>query len=348
MLKKAARDFFIVFGLVLLWASTSRDAMEFLSDNRSGNNWWSVYRAPGNLLQLSRLDFVKRFNDEKHVAAKHYKPGTGPRNTALTVYGDSYTYPLNDSDFTGLAHYSFVNLYQGGKYSIDATKKNILILEMAELSFRSFFADAGLIIKLQDAALAMGSTGSADLVEPCGNMQASLDLHIGSFFNSRINQNLQYNLFSYKSTYYLFLCKAALNYHLFKRASGDVVISDNGDYLLLKEALKITHDSVSPADLTALVDNINRFYDHFKRAGFYEVYLSVIPATSTIIQPAGYNMLIPMVQQDGRLRMKIIDVYSAFKVEQGYFCHGDSHWSQAGEKKWLNMVDEVIAKNNKN
>jgi hypothetical protein len=348
MLKKIARDFFIVFGLVVLWASTSREAMEFISTKRRGNDWWSVYKANGNLLQLSHLDFVKAFNDDKHAVAKSYVPNDEAANTVLNLYGDSYSWSLNDSDFTGLSSFRFINLYTGGKYFIDTTKKNVLILEIAELSFRSFFADTGLITKLQYSETVKKTARQVIRRECSQSSLASFNINLDAFFNSRINQNLEYNLFNYKSTYYLFLCKAALNYYLFNRASGDVVISKKGDYLILKDALKITGASIPPGELTTLVDNINRFYDHFRQAGFNEVYLSVIPGTSTIIQPEGYNQIIPMVQQDTRLRIKIIDAYSAFKdQQQDYFCHGDTHWNKKGKKKWLNMVDEIIRDWNK-
>ena len=42
-MKKFLSYFFIVFGLVALWMSTSRRAMQFVADNRGNDKWWGGY-----------------------------------------------------------------------------------------------------------------------------------------------------------------------------------------------------------------------------------------------------------------------------------------------------------------
>ena len=89
---------------------------------------------------------------------------------------------------------------------------------------------------------------------------------------------------------------------------------------------------------------MNKVYDHYKAEGFTEVYLSVIPNTATIMQPEGYNNLIPLLYGNPQLRMKIIDVYSVFKKdpEGNYFNSGDTHWNKKGFLVWLDMVNNII------
>ena len=60
---------------------------------------------------------------------------------------------------------------------------------------------------------------------------ASIPVTINDFFNKNMNQNLQYNLFNYNFVFPMFESKALLNFYLFNRASGDVVISKNKKYL---------------------------------------------------------------------------------------------------------------------
>ena len=146
----------------------------------------------------------------------------------------------------------------------------------------------------------------------------------------------------------MFESKAALNYYLFNRASGDVVISNDRNFLFLKETVSKTdvgssYYPVSRQDAAHIVDVLNNIYDHYKAAGFAEVYFSVIPNSATIMQPDGYNNLIPMIQNDARLRMKIIDIYTTFKQSNDvYYLPGDTHWNHKGKQLWLDMVNEQV------
>ena len=343
MLKKIASTFLILFTLVALWASTSRIAMDYLKDVRNGDKWWCVYQSKGNLLRMSHLDFIKKFAPADEPGRTPARAAGYAKNTALYLYGDSYTWSLHDSDFTS-SEYHFINLYLGGKYHLDTTKKNILVIEIAELSIRDHFKDTHMTEALHDTVPLKTSAGFIDIKRNKASYASlGFNLHLDELFNSRINQNLEYNLFNYRFMYSFFLCKAAMNYYVFSRASGDVVISENGDYLLFKEALAYTNKPVPADEMKTLLNDLNIIYDHFKQQGFREVYLSMIPSTTSVVQPKGYNNMIPELQSDPRLRMKIIDAWAALKDgRQDYFCHGDTHWNRNGEQKWLDMVNAIL------
>src|ERR1019366_8307496 len=96
-------------------------------------------------------------------------------------------------------------------------------------------------------------------------------------------------------------------------------------------------------EITHLVDNFNIIYDHYLANGFKEVYLSIIPNSATIVQPEGYNNLIPFIQNNPHLRMKIIDAYTSFKQSAKLlYLPGDTHWNNAGKQIWVNMVNEKL------
>jgi hypothetical protein len=146
----------------------------------------------------------------------------------------------------------------------------------------------------------------------------------------------------------LFEAKAAINYYFFNRASGDVVISDDKDFLFLKETVSKTdigssYYQFSAEQLANLVTSLNTIYDHYKANGFDEVYYSVIPNSATINQPAGYNILIPSLQSDPRLRMKIIDIYTPMKnANEVLYFRGDTHWNLKGLQLWLDVVNRTL------
>ena len=122
--------------------------------------------------------------------------------------------------------------------------------------------------------------------------------------------------------------------------------------MFLKETVSYTDSGssyfpVQQGQVPHLVDNLNTIYDHYKAAGFSEVYLSVIPNTASLMQPDGYNNLIPLIQNDPRLEMKVIDVYDTFKQSpELLFYYGDSHWNKQGKQKWMDMVFKILTNNN--
>ena len=151
----------------------------------------------------------------------------------------------------------------------------------------------------------------------------------------------------------MFESKAALNYYVFNRASGDVVISRDKNYLLLKhtviqEGNETSYVPVPGDELKKIIENFNTIYDHYRANGFKEVYLSIIPNTTTIIQPQGYNNLIPLIQNDPTLKMKVIDIYSVFKTTKAdVFCHGDTHWNSTGRQMWIDLVNKTLSEQQK-
>ncbi len=348
MIKKVLSYIFIIFGLVALYMSTSRMAMEFVAANRDHDKWWGTYQMKnGDLISLSYLDFVKRFNPPKDHTTLKKPVYNGPKNTALYLHGDSYTYRLPDSSFAGLAEYHLIDRNHGMNYHLDSTKRNILILEVSERYARGYYGGLQIFDELCDSLIKKKSIAySAAMQRNFASIIPSFD--VNDLFNKYINQNLQCNLFNYNFIFPMFEYKAALNYYIFNRASGDVVISNDRNFLFLKETVSLTYGGSSyypltGADIDWMVDKLNTIYDHYKTSGFSEVYLSIIPNSATIMQPQGYNNLIPDIQNDKRLRMKIIDAYDAFKQsKEVLYMPGDTHWNNKGKQLWLDIVNEKL------
>src|ERR1700739_4927916 len=103
MLKRIVSIFFIAFGLAALWASTSRQAMAYISGRRDVNKWWGTYQClNGDLVSMSYLDFVKKFNpgrDSIHLKTVQH---IASDSTVLFLDGDSYTWHLGDSNFAAI------------------------------------------------------------------------------------------------------------------------------------------------------------------------------------------------------------------------------------------------------
>lgn len=349
MLKKFVSYFFIVLGLAVLWLSTSRSAMQFISEHRDSDKWWGSYPClHGDLISMSYLDMVRAFNpppDRTPLVKPSY---AGTPNTDLYIHGDSYTYHLGDTVFAGLHQLFLIDRNHGMNYHLDNSRKNILVIEVSERYLRAYFSGLQMLDEVCDSMIRKKSIAVAnDITRP---VEASLipGFHVNDLFNKYINQNLQGNLFNYNFIMPVFESKAALNYFVFNRASGDVVISRDRKFLFLRETVSLTdigssYVPVGDEVVEKLVSNFNAIYRHYRENGFQEVYLSMIPNSATIMQPEGYNVLIPRIQNNSRLQMKIIDVYGSFsKSPKVLYQPGDTHWNNAGKQLWLQLVNEKL------
>ena len=349
MVKRITIYILIVFGLVLLWISTSRSAMQYLSDQRDiKHRWWGMDELDhGDLASISYLNFVEKFSQPTTIPPALPAAYDGPKNTILFLDGDSYTRHMSDTLFAGVSELHYIDRNHGTRYHLDTSKRNVLLIEISERYVRPYFGDLKMFDEVYDSV----SNKSAYYIPTMRRInEASLlsSISVDSLFNKYINQNIQFNLFNYQFMMPLFGSKAAINYYLFDRASGDVVISKDKKHLFLKETVSLTdagssYIALSDGDINILVNNFNSIYDHYKAAGFREVYLSIIPNSATINQPEGYNNLIPRIQNDPHLRMKVIDAFTAFKAQGGeLYLTGDTHWNYKGKQLWLNLVNKQL------
>jgi hypothetical protein len=350
--RKIVSLFFIFIGLALLVISTSDSLMKKIIDERSGlNNSFGIHQFPGgDLVSISYLDKVKRFQESYEFRFVKPPDDTAKRNIDLYIYGDSYMLEIPDSAFNAVHSYHFCRRgYQDMHYTLDPHKKNILIIEIAERFARVEFElqETMRHFNKEKPAVSFLSSSTAPVI-----YAKFPDLNI---FNPDINRNLEFNLYGYRFWDQVKFAKASLTYYLFKRAVGDAVVSDEGNRLFLKETLAETgrassYYSFDERELREMFKNLNATCAYYKADGFDDVYLSLIPNPVTILRPQHYNGLIPSLQQADSLKcMGIIDIYSLFSKEPDkgkLFRIGDTHWSNQGIQIWLNTVNAELRKQN--
>lgn len=351
MVKKVTRDLLILAGILIMAASTSRKAMEYISQARDTKAWWGEYQGKnGDLVNISYLDFVPRFCTIRDYAFRK-QTYTLPKHVALYLHGDSYTEKIPDTAFTGIVSYQYGRRYSKNLvYKLDSTQKNILIIQVSERYVRKFFGNLDVYNRIYEARNTASAAAFSGKAHYAG---LTVDALTDKLFNPNINQNLQYNLFNYNFLIPVMQYKAAFNYYVFGRASGDAVISKDGQRLFIRETTTTTdfgssYITIPQESITDIVHNLNAIYQHYREAGFAEVYVSMIPNAATIMQPEGYNGLIPRVQNDTALKMKVIDVYTPYsQTKEIYYRPGDTHWNNKGLQVWLKMVNDTIAVWNK-
>ncbi len=358
MFLKITRDILIVFGFVVLVASTNRQIMKYLSDKR-GNEpaWWGTYQfSNGDLVSMSYLDMMDNFRMVRDFRVNK-PPQDCPQKVNLYLFGDSYSRRFRDTAFSCINKYTFLKRFENNLYyGLDTSQKNILIIEISERYFRDYFNSLRIFDEVYDSTKKNKITTlvNTNKVNGVNISSASIPVTINDFFNKNMNQNIQYNLFNYNFVFPMFESKALLNFYLFNRASGDVVISKNKKYLFLKETLSPTEKASSfsalpQEELSNIILNLNKINEHYLNEGFKEVYLSIIPNAVTIEQCEGYNNLIPEIQNNKDLKIKIIDIYSFYKNNENetWYFAGDTHWNKKGAQAWLNMVNNILQEKNK-
>jgi hypothetical protein len=351
--RKIVSLFFIVIGLALLVVSSSDKLMKKIIDERSGlNNSFGIHQSPGgDLVSISYLDNVKRFRESYEFIFTKTPDDTANKNIDLYIYGDSYMLEIPDSAFTGVHNYHYCRRgYQDMEYSLDPHKKNILIIEIAERFARVEFELQETMRHFKKKQPAVSFLRLSDPPLIYAKFPDLTDI-----FNPDINRNLEFNLYGYRFWDQVKFAKASLTYYLFKRAVGDAVVSDDGNRLFLKETMAETgrassYYSFDQRELQEMFKNLNATCAYYKKDGFDEVYLSLIPNPVTILRPQHYNGLIPALQQADSLKcMHIIDVYSLFTKDPNpgkLFRIGDTHWSNDGIQVWLNTVNAELTRQN--
>jgi len=354
-MKKLLAYFCVIVGLAaLVIAHVTPIANRIWKWNKThalNNAWWGKHNSGGgDLVALSYLDDIPQFNEPKQY---HFaRTADSAKNIDLYLFGDSFTEDLPDSIFAHSHAYHYGNYVKGLTYQLDPTKKNILILEVSERFMFQRYSDNDIFERLKPVAgnpvpdTSRAGTSAAAAAAPVSSAPEHKN------YSAIVNKNLEYVMFDYNFLNWIRRYKADMNYTLFNRASGDVAISGNGKYLFFKptvdpEGMYSIYGEVGENALANLVRQFNEIYKHYRAAGFAEVYLSIIPNAATILQPEGYNQLIPKVQQAPGLKVPLIDVYSVYKQNNDpalLFRQGDTHWNNNGMQVWLSLVNDQLNK----
>jgi hypothetical protein len=336
-LRKVLTYVLLVAGVVVLATASSRSLVLAIwnwdntyKDNR---DWYRIYHSPwGDLVAQANMDGMEKFREPKLYSYSRPSHCSGG-NVALFIFGDSYTRDIPDSAFCNISNYKNERVTGEFNFVPVAGKKNVLILEMTERNIRSILHSRIDFMQAPAANVSMA-----------GEERKSY----GAF----VNKNLDYLLFRFNFLNPVKFLKGKMNYTLFERGDGNSVLSDDGRYLFYKPTVLNTgiYSSYAPlhdTEVTYVARKLNNIYTNFRKMGFKEVYLSVIPSPASILQPVGYNRLIPLLQSNPDLRIKVIDIYKPYSSSshpEAYYRLGDTHWNNNGMHLWLDMVNLELNK----
>jgi hypothetical protein len=270
----------------------------------------------------------------------------GPAQTQLYIIGDSFTEPqrVNANDFRA-SHYHWNHWDRPAKVQIDPAKRNVLLLESVERHFREHLSRP-----VQSLQIVADTTKTIDN-EPDMPWPRRVMAWIQA---EGVEERLETVLFGHEPFLWLKERKSAFVHRAFGRVGAPehplVSVSRNGQHLLYgldTDSSKVNSSfaALPDAEVAALVDSLNAVRDRFRRQGFSEVYLSIIPNKTSIVAAdlGAYNHLIERVQQHPALRLPVVDSYAPFRAATGpIYALGDSHWNCAGRAIWLQQTRATL------
>lgn len=275
-----------------------------------------------------------------------------PKTFNIYATSDSYTWDLfkDPANFCGAdkSGYAASNFRDVLSIHLDSSKKNILVIETTERNVWTLLTDTAYLLHFVQP-LKPGET-------PNNEASAEERKKFHFKFNMKdADANFEFNLWDYRFLTPLKQLKARLTFNWFNRANPDVIVSPDKKYLLYEHTVDTayTESSFKPFNnqkANDMVTGLNLVYDHYKKLGFYDVYLSVIPNPVTILYPRykdlSYNQLIPKLQDNPALKLKVFDSYHLFLAHRNLqlFSRSDTHWTSVGEKLWLSAFNQQLQK----
>lgn len=296
---------------------------------------------------LYHLSYLPQFKETLPVC-KPDKIISKVQNVNLFVIGDSFTEEqrVNKNDMIAVT-YTNIHWSKQADIQLDTTKKNILILETVERTFKDHF-----LVEVNNFKL-IKNTKKEEITKSWKKVLKEKIQEIGSFIfpeKDSIEQRFEASLFSYDFFLKFRELKASINYQIFSRVEKKVILSKDKNHLFFsEEALSSdSHSAFYPfsnVEKDYLTVKLNSTRDKYLKAGFNEVYLSIIPNKVSVVSPdlGNYNNLIQRVQNSPQLEIPIIDTYTEFKKNPTkYYLKSDSHWTCEGRNIWLNKVNKII------
>ncbi|MGV3559606.1 hypothetical protein [Larkinella arboricola] len=299
----------------------------------------------GDLYRLANLPQFK----SRQIPCPPAYPADGPRKPIhFYIIGDSFSEPprVTLADLP-VQHFHRTKWAFPRRVQLDTTKTNVLVIETVERHFRDQFGK-----HINELQVVADTTGPAPEPETRWNWQALTKEMEDLFSRDAVEGRLETILFFTDWALWFKELKAWLTLAWFDRVNTKTSLSPDRKHLLyyMDTDTSRINSSFTPLPdslLNRYIDTINVVADRYKKLGFDQVYLSIIPNKTTInapdMGPLPYNHLIERVQQSPRLAIPAIDIYTPYKASQlPLYEISDAHWNCAGRAIWMREVTEKL------
>ncbi len=315
----------LVITAILWFLGCSPQSMRWLSQH----GWMADDYRYGDLYRFSNLAQFRSLQTPCRLAHPPERQG----NTHLVLLGDSFT-EEGRLDASDLAFEKLTRLHiaAGGQVQLDTHQRTILVLETVERHFQERFLQPYQQLQVNDP----GSYQS-------NPTESWLDFRLP--YNEERHQAF---LFSTELFLRIKEWKAWLTHRILGRVDDHVFLSQDEQHIFYsvdhEPGLTNGFQPISEAQITHYVQSLNETYAQYRRLGFDEVYLSIIPNKSSILgkDTGKYNQLVARIQSHPNLNMPFVDMLTPLeKLKEVGFAKGDTHWTCQGQNEWLQRLNSL-------
>jgi hypothetical protein len=334
----------LLFFLGVLGLSSSEPAMRWLSHERyqdDGLLGSDKYRF-GDLYGLSYLPAFRLYKDTTLI--RNQALFDGNRDIDLTILGDSYLFSYVQMDTSNFVRAKKVTFRRWSDSNLEplcvrpSGNKKVLLIETVERNAWMILNLDRLKPKLEQV------TNDKPWYD---SFNEFLFEHI---YHPQLEQNLDFTLFNQQLFSPLKSLKAIINLEVFNRSSTDVAISENGEFLYMRETVDSTQRSSSfypmtKDELHELGDRMLVMNQYAKSKGYDEVIFVIIPnpIVFTKTESKASNQFVPKLTTVLGDKVRLLDPTKPLMVGgKQYFFKSDSHWNQKGARAWLAQLNQQL------
>lgn len=332
-MNKTLKYIAVLFFGFLWFLGCSRDTVVALVDNGFVKD---DYRY-GDLYRLSNLSEYRVLAEKCKMPYKDEKA-----SVALYLAGDSFTEEgrVSPDEYATNTYFRTFVADENQNLQLVSGKK-ILIIETVERHLRERFSEKPWDNWKEKEASATETKEPFSL----GKLyQDIVDLEVP--YREEMHESVIFN-----SAFFLKIkeWKADFNYKVFGKTDPKVKIV-NGELVYdvdIEPGISSVYDEVGDEEITRIVKNANITREKYKKMGFDEVYLSIIPNKTSLLikEDQKYNRLLERVEKHPELQVPLISVWEEFTAKN-YYQKGDSHWNCAGQKIWVDKVNQELTIDN--
>lgn len=286
---------------------------------------------------LYRLSNLAEFKDPRQECPSVPVPKSNQK-IALYIVGDSFTerQRVDSSDFA-VTRYQWAHWGENLHLKLDTSYTNIILLESVERNVRPHFGTA-IANVIPDTATFIAHPTDTRFMHKLDRMFAS----------DGVEDRLNTILFQFDLMLKFKEMKSWINRKFFDRTDPKVTLSGDGSTLAYLEdtdstLINSSYNFVPDSEIDSLVAVLNFDKKYLEDLGFDEVWFSIIPNKATVLMPdyGVYNHIIDRIYRHPELNVSSIGLLEDFRqMSRNAYLKGDSHWSCAGQRVWIEKVNQ--------
>jgi hypothetical protein len=144
--------------------------------------------------------------------------------------------------------------------------------------------------------------------------------------------------------------KASITLHLFNRVNTSASLSKDKKHIFYYKDTDTTlinscYSKLEDKELDEMVANVDSTITAYKKLGFQQVIVSIVPSKASILAPTDgvYNHLIERFEAKVKGKFPIVNIYNEYTQNRSkVFAINDTHWTCFGKNIWVKNTTDLV------